>query len=143
MQIKIEYIENILINLCQEALSFDRVPVSAVVEKEGVILSKAYNDIKSIKHAEIMAMEMAMDKLNTKRLDGYNLYVSLEPCFMCTYACVLAHIEKVYFFSLDEKAGSIISHQNILESFDFKPKWEYKKNRIFEEILKEFFRKKR
>ncbi|HEK25750.1 MAG: nucleoside deaminase [Hydrogenobaculum sp.] len=140
---QIEYIEQKLIELCQEATSLDRVPVSAVVVKDEKIVSYAFNGIKSIEHAEMLALEKAMEKLNTKRLDGCALYVSLEPCPMCAYAIVLSRIEKVYFFSLDEKKGAVVSNVNILEYFDFKVKWEYKKNKVFEDILKDFFKSKR
>ncbi|GAB6078081.1 nucleoside deaminase [Hydrogenobaculum acidophilum] len=140
---QIAYIEKKLIELCQEAKSLDRVPVSAIVAKNEEIVSYAFNGTKSIEHAEMLALEKAMEKLNTKRLDGYNLYVSLEPCPMCAYAIALSRIEKVYFFSLDEKKGAVVSNVNILEYFDFKVKWEYKKNKIFEDMLKDFFKSKR
>ncbi|MGC8677254.1 MAG: nucleoside deaminase [Hydrogenobaculum sp.] len=140
---QIEYIEQKLIELCQEAIAQDRIPVSAVVVKDEKIVSYAFNGIKSIEHAEMLALEKAMEELNTKRLDGCALYVSLEPCPMCAYAIVLSRIEKVYFFSLDEKKGAVVSNVNILEYFDFKVKWEYKKNKVFEDILKDFFKGKR
>jgi len=141
--VQIEYIEQKLIELCQEAKRLDRVPVSAMVVKDDKIVSYAFNGIKSIEHAEMLALEKAMDELNTKRLDGCTLYVSLEPCPMCAYATVLSRIEKIYFFSLDEKKGAVVSNVNILEYFDFKVKWEYKKNKVFEDIIKDFFKSKR
>lgn len=140
---QIELIEKKLIELCQEAKSLDRVPISAVVTKDDKIVSYAFNGIKSIEHAEMLALEKAMEHLNEKRLDGCNLYVSLEPCPMCAYAIVLSRIEKVYFFSLDEKNGAVISNINMLERFDTKVRWEYRKNKFFEDILKDFFKSKR
>jgi len=141
--VQIELIEKKLIELCQEAKSLDRVPISAVVTKDDKIVSYAFNGIKSIEHAEMLALEKAMEHLNEKRLDGCNLYVSLEPCPMCAYAIVLSRIEKVYFFSLDEKNGAVISNINMLERFDTKVRWEYRKNKFFEDILKDFFKSKR
>ena len=140
---QIELIEKKLIELCHEAKSLDRVPVSAIITKDDRIISYAFNGIKSIEHAEMLALEKAMDYLGQKRLDGCNIYVSLEPCPMCAYAMVLSRIEKVYFFSLDEKKGAVISNMNILEYFDFKVKWEYRKNETFENMLKDFFKTKR
>ncbi len=140
---QIELIEKKLIELCHEAKSLDRVPVSAIITKDDRIISYAFNGIKSIEHAEMLALEKAMDYLGQKRLDGCNIYVSLEPCPMCAYAIVLSRIEKVYFFSLDEKKGAVISNMNILEYFDFKVKWEYRKNETFENMLKDFFKTKR
>jgi Cytosine/adenosine deaminases len=84
-----------------------------------------------------------MNVLNAKRLDGCNIYVSLEPCPMCTYAISLARIEKVYFFSLDDKKGAILSNANIIDNFELKLKWEYKKNADFENMLKGYFKNKR
>ncbi|AEF19375.1 MULTISPECIES: nucleoside deaminase [unclassified Hydrogenobaculum] len=140
---QIEYIEQKLLELCKEAIAQDRIPVSAVVTKNDEIVSWAFNGIKSIEHAEIIALEKAMNVLNAKRLDGCNIYVSLEPCPMCTYAISLARIEKVYFFSLDDKKGAILSNANIIDHFELKLKWEYKKNSDFENMLKGYFKNKR
>jgi tRNA(adenine34) deaminase len=141
--VQIEYIEKKLLELCKEAIAQDRIPVSAVVTKNDEIVSWAFNGIKSIEHAEILALEKAMNTLNTKRLDGCNIYVSLEPCPMCAYAISLARIEKVYFFSLDKKNGAILSNTNIIEYFELKLKWEYKNNSAFENMLKDYFKNKR
>lgn len=140
---QIEYIEQKLLELCKEAIAQDRIPVSAIVTKNDEIVSWAFNGIKSIEHAEILALGKAMNTLNTKRLDGCNIYISLEPCPMCAYAISLARIEKAYFFSLDNKNGAILSNTNIIEHFELKLKWEYKKNSAFEDILKGYFKNKR
>lgn len=136
-------IEDKLIELCQEAMLKGMVPVSCVVVKNNNIISYAHNDIKSLKHAEILAMERALDILNTNTLHDCEIHVSLEPCPMCAYGMVLSRVKKVYFYALDEKAGAVISRQNILESYNYKPRWEYKPNKIFVEFLKEFFKEKR
>lgn len=140
---QIDFIEKKLIELSQEAIKQDEVPVACIVEKEEKIVSFAFNGKKRIKHAEMIAMELAMEVLNTNTLHDCNIYVSLEPCPMCAYAMVLARIKKLYFFALDDVAGAIISNQNIFESFSYKPKWEYIKKDIFKEMLKDFFKSKR
>lgn len=137
------WIEEKLIELCDEAMSKGIVPVSCLVIKDDKLISYAFNDTKSLKHAELIAMEKAMNILNSNTLHDCEIHVSLEPCPMCTYAMVLSRVKKVYFYTLDEKAGAIISHQNILESYNYKPKWEYKPNKIFGDFLKVFFKNKR
>ena len=136
-------VEEKLFELCQEAFRLERVPVGAVVVKDNEIVSLAFNGEKSVEHAEILVLSKAMETLSTKRLDGCELYVSLEPCPMCAYAVHLSRVKKLCFFSLDEKRGAIVSNSNIFDYFGLKIQWEYRKNTIFEDILKDFFKSKR
>ena len=87
--------------LAKKAYEQDEVPVGAVLVKDGKVIASAYNKRESSQdataHAEILAIKKACKKLNDFRLIGTELYVSLEPCVMCTGAILNARIEKVYF----------------------------------------------
>lgn len=98
----------------------DEVPVGAIIVKDGVIIGKGYNhrekgnDISS--HAEIEAIKDAEAYLNNWRLDGCSLYVTLEPCLMCSGAILQARISKLVFASKDKKDGAVISNYYVFDS---------------------------
>lgn len=87
--------------LAKKAFSLDEVPVGAVIVKDGRVISKAFNTRESTNdataHAEILAIKKACKKLNDFRLIGCEMYVTLEPCVMCTGAILNSRIESVYF----------------------------------------------
>ncbi len=96
----------------EEAVRQGEVPVGAVlVAPDGQILSAAANRTISLRdpsaHAEILAIREGAQKLANERLTGCSLYVTLEPCAMCTAAISLARIEKLYYAALDEKGGAV------------------------------------
>lgn len=97
------------LELAQEAAAHGEVPVGAVVEREGVILGEGRNRREAGKnalaHAELEAISQACQTLGTWRLTGCTLYVTLEPCPMCTGALINAHIDRVVYGVDDEKAG--------------------------------------
>lgn len=99
--------------MAQTAYRHDEVPVGAVVfcSKTGEIIASAYNKTEKQKnplaHAEIIAIQKACKKLNVKRLDGYSLFVTLEPCAMCAGAISWARLDHLYFGAFDEKTGAI------------------------------------
>lgn len=94
------------------AVSAGEVPVGAVVTKDGEILAAARNAMRSghdpTAHAEIVALRMAAARLGTPRLDGCDLWVTLEPCAMCAGAIALARIERLYFAAPDPKGGAVV-----------------------------------
>ena len=87
--------------LAKKAYEQDEVPVGAVIVKDGKVIASAYNKRENSQdataHAEILAIKKACKKLQDFRLLGTELYVSLEPCVMCTGAILNARIERVYF----------------------------------------------
>lgn len=128
----------------------DEVPVGAVIVKNNVVISKAHNQKEKtqnpIKHAEIIAIERACKKLNTWHLDDCILYVTLEPCLMCTGAIVQSRIKKVVFATYSEKFGYKKAIAEIYEKS--KDKYISKiEKKIYEkasqDLLKEFFVQKR
>ena len=98
------------ISLAKEAAEEGEVPVGAVVVKDGVIVGRGRNRLEEKQavssHAEMEAMAQANARLGTWRLDGCELYVTLEPCPMCAGAIINARIRCVYFGATDKKAGS-------------------------------------
>lgn len=132
----------------QKAYKIDEVPVGAVIVKNGVVISKGYN-LREKKqsvfgHAEMICIEKASKKLNSWKLDGCEMYVTLEPCAMCAGAITQARISKVYFGAYDEKNGCIGSVTNILETnITHKAKYECVCCKECSSILTEFFKELR
>ena len=93
----------------KKAEKIGETPVGAVIVRNGEIISRAYNKRETKKcvtaHAELLAIEKACKKLGGWRLPGCDLYVTLEPCPMCSGAIIQARIENVYFGAYDPKNG--------------------------------------
>jgi len=127
----------------------DEVPVGCVIVKDDVVLAKAYNQkVKkndSTSHAEIECIKKATRKLNTWHLDGCDMYVTLEPCMMCTGAIVNSRIKNVYFGAKDLKGGCLVSNIKIdeVKNINHYPKVHYIENKECENLLKDFFKNKR
>lgn len=89
------------IELAKKAKELDEVPVGAVIALDGKIVASAFNKRETkkdaIAHAEILAISKACKKLGDFRLVGAEMYVTLEPCVMCTGAIMNARIDNVYF----------------------------------------------
>lgn len=91
------------------AASKDEVPIGAVVMRGDEVVAAAHNETVArgnpTYHAEFLAIERALDALETDRLTDCTLYVTLEPCAQCAGAIVLAKVGKLVFGAYDEKAG--------------------------------------
>ena len=99
---------DLAIEMAKKAYKKDEVPVGCVIVRNGKVIAKAHNNRKkgsSIDHAEILAIRKACKKLKTFRLDGLELYVTLEPCPMCCGAIINSRIKNCYFGAYDEKSG--------------------------------------
>ena len=85
------------IKQAKKAWDIDEVPIGCVIVKNGKVIARAYNrresTQQSIAHAEILAIQKACKKLNSWRLDGCDLYVTLEPCPMCAGAILVQKAE--------------------------------------------------
>ena len=103
----------------KKAVKKDEVPVGAVIVRDGRIIARAYNRRETRKnplaHAEILAIAQAARRLGGWRLSGCTLYVTLEPCPMCTGAIINARIDEVVFGAYDPKAGAFGSLYNLAE----------------------------
>ncbi len=108
----------IAIALANEAASLDEVPVGAIVVKEGQIIGKGRNAPISLNdptaHAEIQAMREAAQHLGNYRLVGCTLYVTLEPCAMCSGAIQHARIARLVYGASDPKTGCCGSVVNLM-----------------------------
>lgn len=112
-----EYLMRLALAEALKANSIGEVPIGAVVEKDGELISAAYNLCEASSdptaHAEILAIRGAAKKLGNWRLTGTTLYVTIEPCAMCIGAIVLARIKRVVFGARDPKSGAVLSIHNI------------------------------
>ena len=114
---------SIAINEAKKAKN--EVPVGAVIVKDNNIISVASNQKESKKnatlHAEMIAIEKASKKLNSWRLEGCDIYVTLEPCPMCSGAIIQSRIKNLYFGACDPKGGASGSVLNLFDySFNHK-----------------------
>ncbi|MDR0555876.1 MAG: nucleoside deaminase [Holosporaceae bacterium] len=98
----------------EEALKAERrgsVPVGAVVVNRDQVVSMAGNEVMRIHdptaHAEILAIRRACLALKSPLLDGFDIYVTLEPCTMCAQAISLARIRRLYFGAYETKYGAV------------------------------------
>ncbi len=134
----------------EKAFEDDEVPVGAVIVCNNRIIARGYNQTERLKdptaHAEMIAITSACNRLSSWRLEECSVYVTLEPCIMCTGALLAARISELYFAAFDPKSGACGSLYNILQ--------ENKTNhsiRIYsgmyaaesQNLLTEFFKNKR
>lgn len=110
--------------LAKEAAQMGEVPVGAVIVKDGKIIAEGFNkrEIKknALYHAETEAINEACKALGSWRLSDCEMYVTLEPCSMCTGAIINARLKKVVFGAYDEAAGGCLSVINMPEHFSYK-----------------------
>ncbi|MEO0061926.1 MAG: hypothetical protein RLZZ08_486 [Pseudomonadota bacterium] len=99
------------LQLARDAADAGEVPVGAVVVRDGVIVGEAHNAPRDLcdptAHAEVLAMRRAAAALGSERLEGCELWVTLEPCAMCAGAIVHARIARVYYGAADLKGGAV------------------------------------
>lgn len=126
--------------------SKDEVPVGAVVVKDKKIVGRGHNLRESKKeihsHAEIEAIIDAEKNLDSWKLDDCSLFVTLEPCLMCTGAIIQSHIKSVYFSCLDEQEGYVLS-SNVNSKKNLPFLAYYCPQKEASEALKNFFQNKR
>ncbi|BFJ84208.1 nucleoside deaminase [Ruthenibacterium sp. CLA-JM-H11] len=108
------------------AADLGEVPVGAVIAKDGEIIARAHNTRETEKnathHAELLAIDEACRKLGGWRLWQCELFVTLEPCPMCTGAIINSRLKRVVYGAKDEKAGCCGSVTNLFEMpFNHKP----------------------
>ena len=133
-----------------KALALDEVPIGAVIVKDGKVIARGYNKREksqsALGHAEINAIIKACKKLDSWRLDGVEIYVTLEPCPMCAGAIANARISKLVY-GCKEKTSQDDLCQKILSSERLNHKVEVVFDDKFEQeissILSNFFKSKR
>ena len=117
------------IKIAQAASTTGDVPVGAIVlDKDGVIIGQGSNEREAnndpTAHAEIVAIRSATTKIQSSRLDGCTLIVTLEPCAMCAGAIAQSRISHLIFGAWDEKAGAVGSVWDVIRD----PRALYKMN---------------
>lgn len=99
------------LDLAERAARAGEVPVGAVVTLDGRVIAEAANAMRSgndpTAHAEIVAIRAAAAALGRPRLDGCDLWVTLEPCAMCAGAIAHARIARLYYAAADPKGGGV------------------------------------
>ncbi|MBQ2947001.1 MAG: nucleoside deaminase [Bacilli bacterium] len=112
-----EFYMNIAIKEAKKAYKYEEVPVGAVIVKNNKVISKAYNKKEKTrnvtKHAEIIAISKACKKLKNWRLDDCEIYVTMEPCMMCSSAIEQSRIKKIVYGVKNENYGSTKLLKNV------------------------------
>lgn len=142
-----EYYMKQAIKLAEKAAACGDVPIGCVLVKDDKIVSRAYNKRNKnhsvLSHAETLAIEKAAKKQGDFRLDGYTMYVTLEPCQMCAGAIIQSRIKRVVIGAMNPKAGCAGSILNMLQEPRFNHQAEISTGICKEEcskLLTDFFR---
>ena len=133
-----------------KAKKLNEVPIGCVIVKDNKIIGRGYNrrmkDKNTLSHAELNAIKKASKKLKDWRLDDCEMYVTTEPCQMCSGAIVQSRIKKVYIGCMNPKAGCAGSIMNLLQVDKFNHQVEIESGVLEEEcssILKDYFKELR
>ncbi|MBE5749273.1 MAG: nucleoside deaminase [Clostridiales bacterium] len=134
----------------EKAKQEDEVPIGAVLVLDGKIIARAHNAMEKTQlataHAEVLCINKASKKLKSWRLDGAEMYITVEPCAMCAGAIVNARIKKVYFGAYENKSGCAISKYRVLEESGLNHSTEFTggvEQEICANLLKNYFKEKR
>jgi tRNA(adenine34) deaminase len=99
--------------------SAGEVPIGAVVVKDGKVIAQAHNRPRELHdptaHAEVLAIRAASEVLGNERLEGCELWVTLEPCAMCAGAIAHARIARLYYAAADPKGGAVEHGARVFE----------------------------
>lgn len=138
------------IKQARKAADAGDVPIGCVIVHENKIIARGYNKRNARKttlaHAELLAIEKASKKLGDWRLEECTMYITLEPCQMCSGAIVQARIPKVVVGAMNKKAGCAGSILNLFQIPAFNHQVEFEQGVLEEEcsaILSDFFRQLR
>lgn len=130
----------------KKAYELGEVPIGCVIVRDGKIIARGYNrrntDKNTLSHAEITAVNKASKVVGDWRLEGCELYVTLEPCQMCAGALVQSRIDRVVIGCMSPKSGCAGSVLNLLQMEEFNHQVEIERGILEEEcskLLSEFF----
>ncbi|MCM3034081.1 tRNA adenosine(34) deaminase TadA [Niallia sp. MER 6] len=144
------YFMQIAIEEAKKAGAIGEVPIGAVIVLDGEVIAKAHNlreaEQTAIAHAELLAIDIACKETGSWRLDNAVLYVTLEPCAMCSGAIILSRVKKVVYGASDPKGGCAGTFMNLLQDDRFNHQSEVVSGVLKEEtgeLLTNFFRELR
>lgn len=130
----------------QKAYDEDEVPIGAIIVQNGKIIARGHNQVELLHdptaHAEVLAITAACNFLGAKYLPEATLYVTIEPCLMCSGALHWSKIGRIVFGAPDEKNG----YKKYVPGSPFHPKTQLAFGILAEDcaaIIKDFFRQKR
>jgi len=107
------------LELARRGEAAGEVPIGAVVARDGAIVGEAYNQPRAMHdptaHAEILAIRAAAAAVGNERLDGCELWVTLEPCAMCAGAIAHARLARLYYGAADPKGGAVEHGARVFE----------------------------
>ena len=134
----------------KKAYDLGEVPIGCVIVCVGKVIGRGYNrrntDKNTLNHAEITAIRKASKKLGDWRLEGCTIYITLEPCQMCSGAIVQSRMDRAVIGCMNPKAGCAGSILNILQMKEFNHQVEITYGVLEEEcsgLLKSFFKELR
>ena len=118
-----EYWMRLAIEEAKKAHELEEVPIGAIVVLDNEVIGRGYNLRETTQdattHAEMIAIKEACQKVGSWRLEEAQLYVTLEPCPMCSGAMILSRVKEVYFGAFDPKGGTAGTLMNLLEDERF------------------------
>ncbi|MBD7966425.1 nucleoside deaminase [Fictibacillus sp. Sa2CUA10] len=147
---KDEFYMELALEEAQKAADIGEVPIGAILVIEDEIVARAHNlreaEQRAIAHAELLAIDEACRERDAWRLEGATLYVTLEPCAMCSGAIVLSRVSRVVYGAADPKGGCAGTLMNLLQEDRFNHQCEVVagvKSEACGHILSRFFKKLR
>ena len=144
------YYMRMALGLANLAFAADEVPVGCIiVSQDGTVIGRAHNQVETLKdataHAEMIALTQAQAFKGSKWLNGCSVYVTIEPCLMCTGAFILARVSKICFGAFEHRTGALgsmldsmqleVNHRFTVTSSVLEAECAY--------LMQDFFRKKR
>ncbi len=144
------YFMKLALKEAQKAYDLDEVPIGAVIVKDNKVIAKGHNIRESHQdstgHAEIVAIKKANKKLDSWRLCGCTIYVTVEPCIMCAGALIQSRVDRIVYGAKDLKGGALGTSINVLEADNINHKPEVTSDILEKEcseIIKRYFNSKR
>ena len=142
-----EYYMSLALAKAREAYDLDEVPIGCVIKYDGRVIGRGCNrrmtDKNVLSHAEIIAIDQACKFMGDWRLEGCTLYVTVEPCPMCSGAILQARVPRVVFGTRNNKAGCCGSIYNLLDEPRFNHRAEISEGILQEDcarLMKDFFK---
>jgi len=145
---KDEKFMRLAIDEAKKAEQLGEVPIGCVIVLNDQVIARAHNlretKQNAVAHAELLAIEMACEMINSWRLENAELYVTLEPCAMCSGAIILSRMKRVIYGATDPKGGCAGTFMNLLQDQRFNHNSEVTSGVLKEEcgeLLSNFFKK--